>query len=308
MEIKKAFRKLALETHPDRNPNKSGAEERFKRIGEAYRVLIDPQRRKVYNQVHPVKPANNLNEIFRKPFGGGVRVASEAYVFSTIKYGLRYNKAQLIELTDSLVNSYEVPGTDPRTIKISYILEAHPDWIACVADDIIRLRGKNPYEIVYEKWLKTLLSITPHAIKPRPFVERLERLHRLCGSNFDRIVDRRPNGQEALKADAHELFSDILRALKVSPGLMTEPSHPTAGKLSTTIADTLNALEANYGAHFASVDSFRLLLRISGCESTKGSNDFKSAATATVKRAVLNPLLRLNRFFHRQRPGAPDKG
>ena len=40
-EIKKAFRKLALEFHPDRNKDK-GAEARFKEINEAYQVLSDP--------------------------------------------------------------------------------------------------------------------------------------------------------------------------------------------------------------------------------------------------------------------------
>jgi curved DNA-binding protein len=49
-EIKKAYRKLALETHPDRNPNDPRAEERFKRISEAYGVLIDPQKRAQYDQ------------------------------------------------------------------------------------------------------------------------------------------------------------------------------------------------------------------------------------------------------------------
>ncbi len=49
-EIKKAYRKLALETHPDRNPNDQRAEERFKRISEAYGVLIDPQKRAQYDQ------------------------------------------------------------------------------------------------------------------------------------------------------------------------------------------------------------------------------------------------------------------
>ncbi len=49
-EIKKAYRKLALETHPDRNPNDSRAEERFKRISEAYGVLMDAQKRAQYDE------------------------------------------------------------------------------------------------------------------------------------------------------------------------------------------------------------------------------------------------------------------
>lgn len=49
-DIKKVYRKLALETHPDRNPGDAGAEERFKKISEAYGVLIDPQKRAQYDQ------------------------------------------------------------------------------------------------------------------------------------------------------------------------------------------------------------------------------------------------------------------
>lgn len=48
-EIKKAYRKLAVETHPDRNPNDPKAEERFKDITEAYGVLMDPKKRKEYD-------------------------------------------------------------------------------------------------------------------------------------------------------------------------------------------------------------------------------------------------------------------
>ena len=49
-DLKKAYRKLALKYHPDRNPGDKEAEERFKEIGEAYQVLADPERRSRYDR------------------------------------------------------------------------------------------------------------------------------------------------------------------------------------------------------------------------------------------------------------------
>src|SRR3974390_2090179 len=49
-EVKKAYRKLAMKHHPDRNPDDKASEEKFKEAKEAYEVLTDSRKRAAYDQ------------------------------------------------------------------------------------------------------------------------------------------------------------------------------------------------------------------------------------------------------------------
>ena len=65
-EIKKAYRKLAIQYHPDRNPGDKKSEEKFKEITEAYETLSDPKKREIYDQFGHTQMGGN-------PFSGAGR-------------------------------------------------------------------------------------------------------------------------------------------------------------------------------------------------------------------------------------------
>ncbi len=81
-DIKRAFRRLAKQFHPDANSGDDGAAEKFKEIGEAYQVLSDPEKRQVYDRYGHNAPQGGPGD-FSGGFGGFADIMEEFFGFGT---------------------------------------------------------------------------------------------------------------------------------------------------------------------------------------------------------------------------------
>ena len=129
--IKKAFRKLAMQYHPDRNPGDKAAEHRFKEINEAYEVLKDQQKRAAYDQFghaafeHGMggRPgagaggfeftggfADIFDEMFGDFVGGGRRGPDGATRGSDLRYNMEITLEEAFAGKQATIR---VPGTQP---------------------------------------------------------------------------------------------------------------------------------------------------------------------------------------------------
>ena len=111
-EIKKAYRKLAMKHHPDRNPDNPKSEEHFKEAKEAYEVLSDAQRRAAYDQHgHAATNAGmgagggfDFGDIFGDIFGGGRSGGrSNAHRGADLRYNLEITLEQAARGTETQI-------------------------------------------------------------------------------------------------------------------------------------------------------------------------------------------------------------
>ena len=143
-EIKKAYRKLAMKYHPDRNPDNPSAEDKFKEAKEAYEILSDSQKRAAYDQyghagVDPQAGmggggfggggfADAFGGIFDEIFGGrGGGSRSNIYRGADLRYNLEITLEQAAHGTETKIRiptmeecdgchgSGAKPGTQPKT-------------------------------------------------------------------------------------------------------------------------------------------------------------------------------------------------
>ncbi len=113
-DLKKSFRQLAMQYHPDRNPGDKLAEERFKEVNEAYAVLSDPDKRAHYDRFGTAGPGGGFEsgfgtifeDIFENFFAGGDRRRTRARRGEDLQYEM---KLTLEEVASGVETKIQVP-------------------------------------------------------------------------------------------------------------------------------------------------------------------------------------------------------
>ncbi len=140
-EIKKAYRKLAMQYHPDRNPNSKAAEEKFKEINEAYEVLSNEEKRARYDRFGHAGVGTSAASEGVNPFAGRASMDDIFSAFSDI-FGSQFGEAFGETSGRRRARQRGVPGSDLK-IRLKLTLEE----IANGVDKTLKIKKQKTCEV-----------------------------------------------------------------------------------------------------------------------------------------------------------------